>query len=247
MVLVTKETPSGAWIRWSMPFMQDLQISLSWCRDTFPWSRLRRTTEISQLLHKVIDVPLAQVVQFDVFVVVQRLFPMVQTVWRTMVLPQLQLGRASSTGVVVRETAEFGVSAASCGPKLAPVAGRALCTGTGPGFDPRHKGGEGVAGCRESDSQVTCHPNSLQAAVWHGQTRHTSTTSAPPPPPRRGEDSRAPTVALGEKLVMLRPLRVWALLGAAHHPGDELIRRFFGPCTQVQGWGSCPQGHGPHN
>ena len=44
---------------------------------------------------------------------------------------------------------------------------------------------------------------------------------------RRGEVSRAPTVALGEKLVMLRHLRVWALLGAAHHPGDELMGRFF--------------------
>ena len=22
---------------------------------------------------------------------------------------------------------------------------------------------------------------------------------------------------------------------------------FLGPCTQVQGRGSCPQGHGPHN
>ena len=44
---------------------------------------------------------------------------------------------------------------------------------------------------------------------------------------RRGEDTRAPTVALVEKLVMLRPLRVWALVGAAHHPGDELMGRFF--------------------
>ena len=44
---------------------------------------------------------------------------------------------------------------------------------------------------------------------------------------RRGEDSRAPTVALGEKLVMLRPLRVWALLGAAHHPVEELMGRCF--------------------
>ena len=44
---------------------------------------------------------------------------------------------------------------------------------------------------------------------------------------RRGEDSRAPMVALGEKLVMLRPLRVWALLGAAHHSSDELMVRFF--------------------
>ena len=33
------------------------------------------------------------------------------------------------------------------------------------------------------DSQVFCHLKSLQAAMWHGQTRHTSTTSAPPPPP----------------------------------------------------------------
>ena len=44
---------------------------------------------------------------------------------------------------------------------------------------------------------------------------------------RRGEDSRAPTVALVEKLDALRPLRVWALLGAAHHRSDELMRRLF--------------------
>ena len=54
-------------------------------------------------------------------------------------------GRASSTCAVVEETAEFGVSTASCGMKLAPGAGRALCTGTGPGLDTRHQGGEGVA------------------------------------------------------------------------------------------------------
>ena len=41
---------------------------------------------------------------------------------------------------------------------------------------PRHQGGEGVAG-------VARHPNSLQAAVWRGWTRHISTPSAPPPPP----------------------------------------------------------------
>ena len=44
---------------------------------------------------------------------------------------------------------------------------------------------------------------------------------------RRGEDCLAPTVALVEKLDALRPLRVWALLGAAHHPGDELMGRLF--------------------
>ena len=60
--------------------------------------------------------------------------------------------------------------------------GRALCTGTGPGLDPSHKGGEGVVGRRESDSQVTCHPNWMHAAMWHGQTRHVSNTSEPPPP-----------------------------------------------------------------
>ena len=40
----------------------------------------------------------------------------------------------------------LGVSTASCGMKLALGSGRALCTGTGPGCDPRHQGGEGVAG-----------------------------------------------------------------------------------------------------
>ena len=44
---------------------------------------------------------------------------------------------------------------------------------------------------------------------------------------RRGEDSRAPTVALVGKLDALRPLRVLALLGAAHHRGDELMVTTF--------------------
>ena len=91
-------------------------------------------------------------------------------------------GRASSTGAVVEETAEFGLSTVSCGMKLALVAGRALRTGTGAGLTPATRAGKERAR-RESDSQVTCHPNSLQAAVWHGQTRHTRTTSVPPPPP----------------------------------------------------------------
>ena len=81
---------------------------------------------------------------------------MVQTARLTMEIPQFVFDkmidvpvvqvRASSSGAVVEETAEFGVSTASCGMKLALGAGRALCTGTGPGFDPRHQGGEGVAG-----------------------------------------------------------------------------------------------------
>ena len=38
-------------------------------------------------------------------------------------------------------------------------AGSALCTGTGPGFDLRHQGGEGVAGTPGASSQAFCHPN----------------------------------------------------------------------------------------
>ena len=80
--------------------------------------------------------------------------PMVQTARLTMEIPQFVFDkmidvpvvqvRASSSGAVVEETAEFGVSTASCG--IALGAGRAMCTGTGPRFDPRHQGGEGVAG-----------------------------------------------------------------------------------------------------
>ena len=55
-------------------------------------------------------------------------------------------GRASSSCAVVEVTAVFGVSTASCGMKLAQGADRALCTGTGPGSDPCHPGGELVAG-----------------------------------------------------------------------------------------------------
>ena len=49
---------------------------------------------------------------------------------------------------------------------------------------------------------------------------------------RRGEDSCAPTVASAQKLVTC---------------SSELRGRLLGPCTQVQGRGSCPQGHGPHH
>ena len=51
---------------------------------------LRRTTELPQLLDTMVDVPVAQVVQVVAFVVVQRRFPMVQTVLRTMVFLLLQ-------------------------------------------------------------------------------------------------------------------------------------------------------------
>ena len=51
---------------------------------------------------------------------------------------------------------------------------------------------KGWRGRRESDSQVTCHPIHCMTAVWHGQTRYTSTTSAPPPPPPHLSPPRLP-------------------------------------------------------
>ena len=73
-------------------------------------------------------------------------------VFQTIQTPQFLVGKVIDVPVVqveqvpvVEETAEFGVSTASCGMKPAPGAGRALCTGTGPGFDLHHQGGEGVA------------------------------------------------------------------------------------------------------
>ena len=70
-------------------------------------------------------------------------------------------GRASSSCAVVEVTAVLGVSTASCGMKLAQGACGALCTGTGP--RPPPSGRKGWRGRRESDSQVTCHPDSLHA------------------------------------------------------------------------------------
>ena len=108
-----------------------------------------RTTVIPQLLVVVIDTPVAQVVQIFP-VVVQMPIPMVQTVRRTMEFTQFvfdkmidvpvqdRAGRASPADAVVEETAEFGVSTASCGMTLALGVGRALCTGTFQGFDLRH-------------------------------------------------------------------------------------------------------------
>ena len=57
---------------------------------------------------------------------------------------------------------------------------------------------------------------------------------------RREGDSRDLTAAAVEKSL------------APGGPGSSPWWRWdegdvLGPCTQVQGWGSCPQGHGPHN
>ena len=49
-------------------------------------------------------------------------------------------------------------------------------------MNPAFRAEKGWRGRRESDSQVTCHPIHCMTAVWHGQTRHTSTMSAPQPP-----------------------------------------------------------------
>ena len=97
----------------------------------------------------------------------QRWLPMVQTVWRTMVVPQLQLidkvidvccaGRASSSCAVVEVTA----ATASCGVKLAPVAGGALCTGTEPGVDPVIRAEKGWRGRRESSLPGALPPELL--------------------------------------------------------------------------------------
>ena len=52
---------------------------------------------------------------------------------------------------------------------------------------------------------------------------------------RRGEDSRAPMIAL-----------VLVFVGAAHHRVDEVMGvTFWGPAHWCRAGGSCPQGHGP--
>ena len=53
--------------------------------------------------------------------------------------------------------------------------------------DPAIRAGKEWRGRRESGSQAFCHPDSKQAAVWRGQTRHRSKTSAPPPPPPKAQ------------------------------------------------------------
>ena len=100
---------------------------------------------------------------------------------------------SSSLGAVYEKAVEI--------PQLQQVEawtlGRALCTER---LTPAIRAEKGWRGCRESDSQVTCHPNSLQAAVWHGQTRHTSTTSAPPPPPKTPTTTTTTTTTTTRRL-----------------------------------------------
>ena len=62
------------------------------------------------------------------------------------------------------------------------VFGRALCTGTGPLFDPRHQGGEGVAGTpgvltpRSSTTRINCMPIGV-----YGETHMSSASKGAPP------------------------------------------------------------------
>ena len=114
--------------------------SLSLRRGGFPWSRLfGRTSELHQ---------------FTSLSWCRCRFPWSRLFvgpWRFLVCLRQGdrcpccAGRASS---LCRRGGDsrLGVSTASCGMKLALGSGRALCTGTGPGCDPRHQGGEGVAG-----------------------------------------------------------------------------------------------------
>ena len=131
----------------------------------------RRTTEISQLLNTVIDVPVAQVVQVVVIVVVQRRFPMVQTVQQTVVLLQLQF----IDKVLDVPVCRFGAYA--CFKKL----GWALCTGTGPGWTPAMRAGKGCRGRREflpAPLFVACAVRSYrQRHVRYTRVRTTTTTT----------------------------------------------------------------------
>ena len=97
----------------------------------------------------------------------------VQFILQTAVTPQLQfiskvvdvlVCRFSKfSGAVCEETVEL--------PQLQHVEawtlGRALCTGTARVLTPAIRAEKGLRGRWKSDSQVTCHPNQLHAAVWH--------------------------------------------------------------------------------
>ena len=151
-------------VRWTIPQLLHKVIDVRVCRSCrsftsvslrrggFPWSRLFVGPQLLPLLDTVFDVPAAQVVQD--FVVVQRQIPMVLVFSRPRNSPVARGQGDRCPCCAVRASSlcrrggdsRLGVSAASCGMKLALGSGRALCTGTGPGFDPRHQGGEGVAG-----------------------------------------------------------------------------------------------------
>ena len=60
-------------------------------------------------------------------------------------------------------------------------------------------------------------------------------------------DSLVHVLAVMQRLVpMVQTVQLGLEAWVAHLLDDELWI-FLGPCTQVQGWGSCPQGHGPLN
>ena len=62
-------------------------------------------------------------------------------------------------------------------------------------MDPRHKGGEEVAGRRECNSQVTCHLNQLHACSDTARDIAVIVTSEPPPPV--GKDNHHNTTNIG--------------------------------------------------
>ena len=67
------------------------------------------------------------------------------------------------------------------------VLGRALCTGTGPGFDPRHQGGEGVAGTpgvstpRCSATRINCMLIGVYGETHMSKNIVCTTTTTTPP------------------------------------------------------------------
>ena len=153
---------SCAWTWWSISCCAGRAGFPVVVQRHIPMVRLRLTTEISQLLHKVIDVPVC--LSCRSFTSLSRprggLCSSTSLSWCRGGFPwsrlfggplQLQLigklidvccaGRASYSCAVVEVTA----ATASCGTRL--------------GGDPRHQGGEGVAGTPGACSQAFCHPN----------------------------------------------------------------------------------------
>ena len=152
-------------------FLVLLMTCPSLCNDTV---LIDRVVDIADMLQRqvltvpncalglVIDMPvIVHVKVVDIPVVTQRLFPTVQFILQTTVIPQLQsidkvvdvpVCRFSSfSDAVCEKTVEI--------PQLQHVEARtlggALCTGTRPGLTPAIGAGKGWRGRRESDSQVT--------------------------------------------------------------------------------------------
>ena len=149
-------------------FLVVLRTCPSLCNDTVLIDRVVAKADMLQrqvltvpscALGLVVDMPVTVHVKVvDIPVETQRLFPM-SSFLQTVVIPQLQsidkvidvpVSRfSSSSGAVCEKTVEI--------PQLQHVEEwtlcRTLCTGTGPVLTPA------IRGRRESDSQVTCHPN----------------------------------------------------------------------------------------